>query len=252
MQCISPVKASFQDFSASSSSSCSLRCISGHSKITQPPLVATSTTKSQNLPVSPRSSAQISRASAISMMNIWLLVDRGAYTVNNWISQWCRCLVDDSWTILPALVQQALYDIGYRNPGLESLDIARRRRCFPPPPAPALTMRRVDVGHFLSQIYGWPSTGGVWTKTVDAVELVFLGIDPQHAKRCGNQMEEDDFCQRLKRLGARFYANEGAIRLSRVPDLGYDRVDIETDIDHELDIKLAGQSTAVSGSRCST
>lgn len=172
------------------------------------------------------------------MMNIWLLVDRGAYTVNNWISQWCRCLVDDSWTILPALVQQALYDIGYRNPGLESLDIARRRRCFPPPPAPALTMRRVDIGHFLSHVYGWPSTGGVWTKTVDTVELVFLGIDPQHAKRCGNQMEEDDFCQRLKRLGARFYANEGAIRLSRIPDLSYDRVDIETDIDHELDYQV--------------
>ncbi|OAK98907.1 hypothetical protein IQ06DRAFT_202571, partial [Phaeosphaeriaceae sp. SRC1lsM3a] len=41
----------------------------------------------------------------------------------------------------------------------------------------------------------WPSTGGVWVKNLDLVEMEFLGLNRLgHTSRQFNQTAEDEFC----------------------------------------------------------
>lgn len=56
---------------------------------------------------------------------------------------------------------------------------------------------------------GWPSTGGMLLKPVDAVELDHLGLSRfKNSPRSSDPAEEDRFCQRLLRLGGAWWASE--------------------------------------------
>ena len=58
-------------------------------------------------------------------------------------------------------------------------------------------------------VYGWPSSGGVLIKQVSAVEVEWLGLQRAGLScRAENRGEEDVFCTRLRRLGARWYSRE--------------------------------------------
>lgn len=74
-------------------------------------------------------------------------------------------------------------------------------------PLPAV---RTEFGAAATIVYGWPSTGGVWVhEDCYGVELDFLGLDrfePSATQRLS--LQEDKFCERLERIGGRFYASE--------------------------------------------
>jgi hypothetical protein len=60
-------------------------------------------------------------------------------------------------------------------------------------------------------IYGWPSKGAVIILDhTEVADLVFLGLDPLNppAKILPSQAAEDDFCQRLLLLGAKWWDRE--------------------------------------------
>jgi hypothetical protein len=60
------------------------------------------------------------------------------------------------------------------------------------------------------EVYGYPSTGGVLIKGVCAVELLHLNLDKfKKANRSLDPAEEDEFCKRLRSLGARWWLSEG-------------------------------------------
>ena len=62
-------------------------------------------------------------------------------------------------------------------------------------------------GHF---VYGYPSIGGVLIKGVSAVELLYLNLDRfKEANRSSDPAEEDEFCKRLRNLGAVWWPSEG-------------------------------------------
>ncbi|KAF7185649.1 hypothetical protein HII31_12990 [Pseudocercospora fuligena] len=57
-------------------------------------------------------------------------------------------------------------------------------------------------------IYGWPSRGGVIIlDDAQAIDLEFLGLDPLNPQleRDADQDSEDEFCQRLLLLGAKWW-----------------------------------------------
>ena len=61
------------------------------------------------------------------------------------------------------------------------------------------------------RLFAWPSKGGVIVlEYVEALDLDFLGLDAlcPPAKRLEDQNEEDQFCQRLLLLGARWWDSE--------------------------------------------
>lgn len=74
-------------------------------------------------------------------------------------------------------------------------------------PLPAV---RTEFGAAGTIVYGWPSTGGVWVhEDCYGVELNFLGLDrfePSETQRYSP--EEDAFCNRLEKIGGRFFASE--------------------------------------------
>lgn len=76
-------------------------------------------------------------------------------------------------------------------------------------PLPAV---RTAFGSGGTLVFGWPSTGGVWVHTnCYGVELDFLGLDRfqvSETQRVSDPDAEDAFCQRLDKIGARFYATE--------------------------------------------
>lgn len=61
-------------------------------------------------------------------------------------------------------------------------------------------------------VYGWPSKGGLWVHDeCYGVGLNFLGLsrfEPSETERYSK--EEDEFCQRLERIGGRFFESESA------------------------------------------
>ena len=70
------------------------------------------------------------------------------------------------------------------------------------------TNKRYDplIAH---EVYGYPSTGGVLIKGVCAVELLHLNLDKfKKANRSSDPTEEDEFCKRLRSLGARWWPSE--------------------------------------------
>ena len=59
-------------------------------------------------------------------------------------------------------------------------------------------------------VYGYPSTGGVLIKGVSAVELLHLNLDRfKEANRSPDTADEDEFCKRLRNLGAVWWPSEG-------------------------------------------
>ena len=53
----------------------------------------------------------------------------------------------------------------------------------------------------------WPSTGGVWIKSVTAVELDFLGVARLNSvERSTDSAEENKFCTQLRKIGASWYS----------------------------------------------
>lgn len=65
---------------------------------------------------------------------------------------------------------------------------------------------RSIVSKHKARVACWPSSGGVWIKHADLVELDFLDLDrfadtPQQF----NQTAEDEFCKRLKMIGAEWW-----------------------------------------------
>src|SRR5271155_602331 len=59
-------------------------------------------------------------------------------------------------------------------------------------------------------VYGYPSIGGVLIKGVTAVELLHLNLDRfKEANRSSDPAEEDEFCKRLRNLGAMWWPSEG-------------------------------------------
>ncbi|KAI9802129.1 MAG: hypothetical protein M1833_002050 [Piccolia ochrophora] len=52
----------------------------------------------------------------------------------------------------------------------------------------------------------WPSTGGVWIKSMTPVELFYTGLDRfNDVPKSSAQAEEDAFCDQLRKVGAQFY-----------------------------------------------
>jgi hypothetical protein len=59
-------------------------------------------------------------------------------------------------------------------------------------------------------VYGYPSIGGVLIRGVSAVELLHLNLDRfKEANRSSDPADEDDFCKRLRNLGAVRWPSEG-------------------------------------------
>jgi len=55
---------------------------------------------------------------------------------------------------------------------------------------------------------GYPSTGGYLTRRVTGVEIEWLVLDKMHEIQMSKeQAEEDNFCLRLRRLGAKLWEN---------------------------------------------
>lgn len=156
-----------------------------------------------------------------------------------------RSFIDNYWDSLPAVSQEVLYDLGYRNVSLESTADEQRNQCFPPPPPKSLHSRRLErTSSDLFTVWGWPSSGGLLTKIVDTVELEFLGLDKDtRSTPYLDQQKEDEFCLRLRKLGATWYAGEKEFRRSCVPDLGYDAVNSNSPRPRVLDPQLGWPST---------
>jgi hypothetical protein len=58
-------------------------------------------------------------------------------------------------------------------------------------------------------VYGYPSIGGVLIKGVSAVELLHLNLDRfKEANRSSDPADEDEFCKRLRNLGAVWWPSE--------------------------------------------
>ncbi|MCJ1255345.1 hypothetical protein MMC24_003161 [Lignoscripta atroalba] len=70
--------------------------------------------------------------------------------------------------------------------------------------------KRTVFGTLGCGLFGWPSTGGVLIKDgVDAVELDFLRLDRfKESVRSPNAIEEDLFCQELRKIGAKWWRHE--------------------------------------------
>lgn len=59
-------------------------------------------------------------------------------------------------------------------------------------------------------VYGYPSIGGVLIKGVRAVELLHLNLDRfKDANRSSDPANEEEFCKRLRNLGAVWWPSEG-------------------------------------------
>ena len=73
------------------------------------------------------------------------------------------------------------------------------------------TTKRSEFGRGGCVVYGWPSSGGMLVKEpADIVDLEFLGLDRFKASpRSQNVVEEDAFCERMRKLGAKWWESEG-------------------------------------------
>lgn len=66
--------------------------------------------------------------------------------------------------------------------------------------------KRSSLLKYGSRVACWPSTGGVWIKHADLVDLNFLGLERQYdTPRQFNQTAEDEFCEQLRKVGAQWW-----------------------------------------------
>lgn len=62
-----------------------------------------------------------------------------------------------------------------------------------------------------SIVYGYPSSGGILARSAKPVEIAYLGLDRfTDAKRATNLDEEDEFCERLGKIGAQWWESREA------------------------------------------
>ncbi|KAL9081261.1 MAG: hypothetical protein Q9159_007381 [Coniocarpon cinnabarinum] len=148
-------------------------------------------------------------------------------------------LVDSHWQSLPAITQTILYDLEYRNLSLETKSQKERDIAIPPAPAPILSSCRVVTrsdsgapGSIRATAFGWPTSGGLLVKDLTGEDWELVGrdgtsLDQLHiaAKPSTLPSDEDDFCDELRKLGARHYASIDDYRLSLVPCLWHDECD---------------------------
>lgn len=70
---------------------------------------------------------------------------------------------------------------------------------------PEPTARSTPLKHG-ARVACWPSSGGIWIKHADVVDLEFLGLDRfDSTPRQFNQTAEDEFCSTLKMVGAEWW-----------------------------------------------
>lgn len=73
-----------------------------------------------------------------------------------------------------------------------------------PEDKPFEPFKRYDLN--LDNNVGCWSDGGVWMKSISAVEMAWLGVDRfQDTERAESQADEDEFCARFKMLGPTFW-----------------------------------------------
>lgn len=97
------------------------------------------------------------------------------------------------------------------NTAAEKEYVSHKEACCPKPEDTPLPTVRTVFSDTLTTVYGWPSTGGVWVHKCDAIELDFLGLPRFESSPTERfSKEEDDFCQRLELIGARFFENDHA------------------------------------------
>jgi hypothetical protein len=69
--------------------------------------------------------------------------------------------------------------------------------------------KRTSFGRSGCTAYGYPSSGGVLIKVVDVVDMQFLQLDRfSAAQRSSNIVQEDEFCARMRKIGAIWWADE--------------------------------------------
>ena len=74
---------------------------------------------------------------------------------------------------------------------------------------PLNTNKRSEFGRLGCTVYGYPSAGGILIKETDVVDMQFLHLDRfTAAQRSANLIEEDAFCNRMRMVGAVWWADE--------------------------------------------
>jgi hypothetical protein len=69
--------------------------------------------------------------------------------------------------------------------------------------------QRTIFGSQGCNIYGYPSSGGILVKEADVLDLLYLSLPRSQAcKRSTNPNEEDEFCDRLQRIGAKWWISK--------------------------------------------
>ncbi|PGH04552.1 hypothetical protein AJ80_08496 [Polytolypa hystricis UAMH7299] len=75
--------------------------------------------------------------------------------------------------------------------------------------APSRKERFVLNSH--PHVYGWPSTGGEISRSLSLAEVLYLGLDRFHeAYKAEDPAEEDEFCRKLRNLGAEWWESQTA------------------------------------------
>ena len=71
--------------------------------------------------------------------------------------------------------------------------------------------KRTEFGRLGCTAYGYPSNGGVLIKEVNLVDMQFLQLDRfSAAQRSFDMVQEDEFCARMRKIGAIWWADEQA------------------------------------------
>ena len=71
--------------------------------------------------------------------------------------------------------------------------------------------KRTQFNRLGCTVYGYPSSGGILIKEVDVVDMQFLQLDRFNAaQRSSNLIREDEFCARMRKIGAIWWADEQA------------------------------------------
>jgi len=85
---------------------------------------------------------------------------------------------------------------------------------------------RTSFGEHEVSIYAWPSKGGVIIlNKADAIDFEFLGLNPLDPpiERLPDQNAEDEFCQRLLLLGAKWWDSEARYSIIVAIEEGHTR-----------------------------
>jgi len=69
--------------------------------------------------------------------------------------------------------------------------------------------QRTTFGSQGCNIYGYPSSGGIFVKEADVLDLLYLSLSRSQAcQRSIDPTEEDNFCDSLQQIGAKWWINK--------------------------------------------